>query len=107
MLFQLSLEWYSTSENSNIANFTEKCHKALIAPKMERDLLEVGDSMLAEATSYQDFAAITTVEAVGHNLVCVGCTHLPSLEIKESNYYWQTPVEAKAHGKSVAELTNL
>ena len=37
-----------------------------------------------------DFAAITAFKAIGHSLVDAGCTHLPSLEIKESNYYSPT-----------------
>lgn len=47
----------------------------------------------------RDFAAIIAFKAIGHSLVDAGCTHLPGLEIKESNYYWRTPVEAKALGK--------
>lgn len=39
-------------ENSNAAKLAEQCHKALVTPKMERDLLEVRDSMLAEAASF-------------------------------------------------------
>lgn len=47
----------------------------------------------------RDFTAIITFKAIGHSLVDVGCTHLSSLEIKESNYYWRTPAEAKALGR--------
>lgn len=47
----------------------------------------------------RDFTAITTFKAIGHSLVDAGCTHLSSLEIKESNYNWRTPPEAKALGK--------
>jgi hypothetical protein len=36
----------------------------------------------------RDFTAIITFKAIGHSLVDAGCTHLSSLEIKESNYYW-------------------
>lgn len=50
-----------------------------------------------------DFAAITTFKAIGHNLVDARCTHLSSLTIKESNYYWRTPLEAKALGKRFFE----
>ena len=51
----------------------------------------------------RDFAAITAIKATGHSLVDVGCTLLPSLEMKEWNYYWRTPVEAKALGKRFFE----
>ena len=40
------------SKDFNAANFAEQCQKALVAPKMERDLLYVEESMLAEATSF-------------------------------------------------------
>ena len=47
----------------------------------------------------RNFTTITTFKAIGNSLVDVGCTHLPSLTIKESNYYWRTTSEAKALGK--------
>jgi hypothetical protein len=47
----------------------------------------------------RDFATITAFKAIGHSLVDVGCTHLSGLTIEDSNYYWQTPLEAKALGK--------
>jgi hypothetical protein len=50
-----------------------------------------------------DFAAIIAFKAIGHSLVDVGCTHLSGLTIKESNYYWRTPSEAKALGKRLFE----
>lgn len=46
-----------------------------------------------------DFATITTFKAIGSSLLNAGCTHLSGLTIRESNYYWQTPSEAKALGK--------
>lgn len=51
----------------------------------------------------RDFAAFTAIKAIGHSLVDAGCTHLPSLEIKESNNYWRTLVEGKALGKRFFE----
>lgn len=50
-----------------------------------------------------DFATITAFKVIGHSLFDIGCTHLPSLEIKELNYYWRTPSEAKALGKRFFE----
>jgi len=36
---------------------------------------------------------------IGHSLVDARCTHLIDLRIKDVNYYWRTPAEAKALGK--------
>ena len=36
-----------SGKNSDAAKFAEQCQKALVAPKMEWDLLQVKDSMLA------------------------------------------------------------
>jgi len=47
----------------------------------------------------RNFTSITAFKAIVHSLVDVGSTHLPNLEIKESNHYWRTPAEAKALGK--------
>jgi chemotaxis methyl-accepting protein methylase len=51
----------------------------------------------------RDFAAITAFKAIRHSLVDAGCTHLSSLTIKESSYYWRSPSEAKALGKRFFE----
>jgi len=41
-----------SGENFDAARFAEQCHKALVAPEMERDLLQLDDSTLAEAASF-------------------------------------------------------
>ena len=66
------------SENSDAMKFAEHCQKAPVAPEMERDLLQVKDSTLAEAASFHQasvsgFCRLRTLFA----WVCSVLTRLP------------------------------
>ena len=50
--------------------FAEQCQNGLVAPEMERDLLQVEDSALAEATSFL-LASVSGFRPL-YTFVCLG-----------------------------------
>jgi hypothetical protein len=66
-----------SGENSDASKFAEHCQKALVAPEMERDLLQVEDSALAEAASFHlasmsAFRLLGVFASFGFTSLCLG-----------------------------------